>query len=432
MSIQGFGETIMNIDGEAKFMSVPYGSYDFTAHPNVYTYPDLQEQTGQVTVNQLTQELTVTLQPQSSVSDRGIFGVITDASTGLPLRRGILYINAQNGAEQQRTPSVRSDGSFSITGLGNGEYRVHVESDGYDAQNVVVTPVAGGLELNIALTPNRDYLTGYITDRNGFPVRGALVEFIDPVTTDVVEDRYSNSDGSYHSYFENGSMYNPPNGVYLVRVTPPAGSDLGVTYYPSASSPADAVPVDMSAGSLVRHADITMLGTPLAAVNDFYSTPVDTMISADYPDYGLLANDDGYGKLRLVALQGEPTVANTSITATTNEGGEVGTNSFDGMFYYTPPAGFTGSTPLPTRWRMRAAASPLRRPCASPSAMLRSNSTLSTTPTRPQARHCSRWTSRRDYSPTTLATPTFLSMRSRAPQPRAMSSTSQPTPAEPC
>lgn len=338
LSIHDFGETVIDVNGEARFMSMPYGTYQFTAHRNIYSHANLQSQTGELVVNQLTHEVFVTLQTNPGVSDYGIHGVVTDASTGLPLRRGTLYINRVGGGEDQRTPGVQADGSFSIIGLGTGEYRVYVESDGYASYTTMITPTSGGAELNVALTPNRDYLSGFVTDRNGFPVRGARVAFIDPDTLTVVRDTPLYTSGMYLSYF--GVDYYPPNGVYLVRVTPPAGSDLGVTYYPSASSPAEAVPVDMSAGSLVRHADITMLGTPLVAVDDAYSTPLDTPLGPDHPDDGLLANDDGYEMLRLVGLQGDAT-ANPSITRASDEGGEVIAHQ-DGTFWYAPPAGFTG------------------------------------------------------------------------------------------
>ena len=75
---QGIKDVLINGDGEATFMSVPYGTHEFFVSRNQNSRPDLQSLTGEVVVNELNEQLSVTLQPVPGASARGFHGRLTN------------------------------------------------------------------------------------------------------------------------------------------------------------------------------------------------------------------------------------------------------------------------------------------------------------------------------------------------------------------
>ncbi|WP_053382788.1 Ig-like domain-containing protein [Leucobacter celer] len=337
--IQGHGERVIDSDGEAHYLSLPYGSYTFSANPSITSRPDLMGHSGQLDVGQEVHVFTVTLLSKPNVNAIGFRGTMTDASTGLPLVRGSIWVEPVDRSEPRFTASARAaDGTYWITGLQQKPYSVIFESYGYASQYTILTPGASYPVHDPSLTPNRNLAMGLVTDPEGYPVQGATIELYDPATGAVAGTTSVLSTGHWEGHFNEANI---DPGVYAIRVIPPAGTDLATTYYPGAYDPSQAVAVDFGPGELVKRIDIAVLGTRLSAVGDSYATPLNAELRVTGPASGLLDNDDGYRSLRVSGIQGVVNANSPDITRPTDRNGEV-TVATDGTFTYFPPTDFEG------------------------------------------------------------------------------------------
>lgn len=337
--IQGHGERVIDSEGEAHYLSIPYGSYTFSANPSITSRPDLAGHSGQLDVGQEVHVFTVTLLSKPNVNAIGFRGTMTDASTGLPLVKGSIWVEPVDRSEPRFTASARAaDGTYWITGLQQKPYSVIFESYGYASQYTILTPGASYPVHDPSLTPNRNLAMGMVTDPEGYPVRGATIELYDPATGAVAGTTSVHSTGHWEGHFNEANI---DPGVYAIRVIPPAGTDLATTYYPGVYDPSQAVAVDFGPGELVKRIDITVLGTRLSAVGDSYATPLNAELRVTGPASGLLANDDGYRSVRVSGVQGVVNANSPDITRPTERNGEV-TVATDGTFTYFPPTDFEG------------------------------------------------------------------------------------------
>ena len=342
VTIPGAGERVVNDQGEATYLSLPYGDYTFSVSPSLNSRPDLQSHTGSVIVAQEHHVFTVTLLQKAGATDIGFRGRITNAATGEPLVSGLIWVEPVDSSAPRFTASTNTDGTYWITGLESKPYKVMFDTYAYASTNQIIVPSASYPTHDVALTPNRYYARSVITDPEGYPVRGATVELLDPVTGAVVNRRTTSSAGHYDASFE-VSVGSPAPGMYLVRVTPPEGTDMATTYYPGVGDAGQAMPADFSV--FAPRVDLTILPTQLSAVDDSYVSPAWAVSSAGLtvsdPARGLLANDDGYKSLRVSGLQGVVNANSPDTTRNTDRGGEV-TVATDGTFIYAPPVDFEG------------------------------------------------------------------------------------------
>lgn len=343
VNIPGFGERVVDTQGEATYLSLPYGEFTFSVIPSLNSRPDLQSYSGNVTVAQQQHLFTVTLLQKPGANAIGFQGVITNASTGEPLIGGGVWVEPVDGSADRFTARTNTDGTYWISGLENKPYKVKFDTYGYVSVDTIITPSSAYPVHNIALDPSRYYATGLITDPEGYPVHGARIEFIDPATGTVVKDNtQSSTGGNYAASFEI-SVGSPEPGMYLMRVVPPAGTDMSPTYYPGVYDAAQATPADFSV--LAPRVDLQLLPTQLVAHDDIYVAQPwgasGATLDITDPARGLLANDDGYKSIHVSGIQGVINANSPDITRSTDQGGEV-TVATDGTFSYAPPANFTG------------------------------------------------------------------------------------------
>ena len=124
-----------------------------------------------------------------------IAGAVTDAATGLPVRKvDVQVVDADN--RFRGTSVTRNDGSYSVGMLASGAYKVKVEdkqahafaTEYWDnaATSAAATPVpvhadgtTGGIDVSLDAVPPPDpsavKLSGVVTDQAGVPVRGVAV-----------------------------------------------------------------------------------------------------------------------------------------------------------------------------------------------------------------------------------------------------------------
>lgn len=192
-----------------------------------------------------------------------ISGAVTAQNSGTPIEG--LWVDAYDYSTGTLAGSAktRSDGSYTITDMSNGSYRVHIpdsESSDYvgeyynntydydSAATVKVTSqnVSG---INFALEKGGQ-ISGKVDDSRGTPIKGLSVYAYDYSTGDKTGFAYTESDGSYEI-----KLLHP--GTYRVHVKA-GGANYLEEYYNNAYDYGSAVAVEVSAGQTTSGKNIVL------------------------------------------------------------------------------------------------------------------------------------------------------------------------------
>ncbi len=177
------------------------------------------------------------------VPDQKLRGRVVDATDGRPIDRALLRLSQIGGRPSNVFPSAYSgpDGSFEISGLSAGDWRLQADRDGYASASVDVEIGPGfdteGLELRLGPASG---LTLRILLPTGRPADYAAVALLDAQGRPVsAEARNTGENGRFH-------LERAPAGTWTVVVT-----SYGISTVVTATAPGPVVPVDLpAAGSL--------------------------------------------------------------------------------------------------------------------------------------------------------------------------------------
>jgi len=231
-SWSGWAQT--EADGSYTMNGLTAGSYRVRASADTYSqefYPNSIDWGGAVAV-----EVTVD-EPATAINfdlDLGgqIEGTILDQDTGLPVTVGV-WINAQPATGEpwgSGTNQIENDGSFTITGLPSGTYKLSVNATGYDQEFYdntndwmmadLVSVAVGQTTSGINLTPKREVggtIIGQVVLPDGTPVSNANVN---GGAMENMRWKWDNSEPN--GFF---TLTGITTGQWRVRVQPPFGQD---------------------------------------------------------------------------------------------------------------------------------------------------------------------------------------------------------------
>ena len=202
--------------------------------------------------------------PSPTVTPTGtvqLSGRVTD-DDGVPVA-GVLVLASGYG---QGTTVTESDGTWTISGLPAGGYRVEFRPRGSDLVGEYWDDAPSSLTARYLRVADGESVTGIdarlaraatvrgqITDASGTPVEGATVS-VDRVDVMGAPDvgTWTGPDGRYEI---------PPlaAGAYRLTVVPPPGSGLSTTYWPGVLDAAAATPLILAAGQVLQGIDVALL-----------------------------------------------------------------------------------------------------------------------------------------------------------------------------
>jgi hypothetical protein len=219
-----------------------------------------------------------------------IEGRVVNTVTGAPVGKAavtLAYVSSVPGSSDwERSYSTVSDskGSFAITDIEGGRYRLQAKHNGflnleYGARGFQATGMVLNLEapeqlkdVELRLIPY-GVLTGRIVDADGDPVRGAEVQILKShyvngrKTLATVTAAYTNDLGEYRVVDLTGGRYY----VYAQEFEGPPTLDRSKeryvpAFYPGATDSAGAAPIDVAAGAEMRTGDLVLVKAPTVTV----------------------------------------------------------------------------------------------------------------------------------------------------------------------
>jgi protocatechuate 3,4-dioxygenase beta subunit len=221
-------------DGTYTMRGITAGSYRVRASAAGFSqeyYPDSVDWGGSQPV------VTTVDTPATGVNfqlDLGgqISGTILDSETGLPITENV-WVNAQPATGEPwgtGTNQIENDGSYTITGLPSGTYKVCTQITGYDQElyeeqidwmlATPVTVVVGQTTSGINFTPTRERggrLIGFVTLPDGTPVSHAWVN-----ANGMENMRWKGDDTEPNGCF---TITGITTGQWRLRANPPMGQD---------------------------------------------------------------------------------------------------------------------------------------------------------------------------------------------------------------
>lgn len=177
-------KTLSLADGTFEFTDVSPGNYQLVArHPMFAANARERAEAGDVNVM-------ITLDPLPTIS-----GQIVDASTGTPLKKGVVQLRAQIvGSQNNQTQGLTNtlvqvdddEGRFIIVSPKAGTYLVEGKAPGFaDSYSDNFETVMGEDTTGITVRMTRGgTIVGRVVDDSGKPVQGAVVESHDAVWSD--------------------------------------------------------------------------------------------------------------------------------------------------------------------------------------------------------------------------------------------------------
>ncbi len=221
-------------DGSYTIEGIAPGSYRVRANADSYSsefYPDSIDWGGAQAVVTTVDEPAAGIDFQLDLGGQ-IAGTVLDANSGQPVTNNV-WINASpaNGEPWGGgTNQVQEDGSYIISGLPSGTYKVSVNATGFDqefynntndwmmAEAVPVT--VGQTTEGINLTPSREVggsITGFVTLADGTPVANAHVD-----GGSMEHMKWKWDDTEPNGFFR---LTGINAGQWRLRVHPPNGED---------------------------------------------------------------------------------------------------------------------------------------------------------------------------------------------------------------
>ena len=186
------GSGITNASGQYSLANVAEGSYSVTASAGNYA------SVGQVVA--VGAGATVTQNFALAPNPGTITGVVSDASTGLPLSGATVSYSGGS-------TSTNASGQYTLSAVTEGSYTVTTSAAGYGTQATTDSVGPGAVVTqNVALSQAPGSVTGTVTSAaTALPVSGASVTYSGGSTT-------TNASGGY-------TLSNVPSGTYSVTVT---------------------------------------------------------------------------------------------------------------------------------------------------------------------------------------------------------------------
>ena len=218
-----------------------------------------------------------------------ISGQVTNAITGEPVRRALVYmrrIDSSPGVTNvQVTQSGTTDGAgrFALSGIAPGKYRLLAERSGFiptqygsrrpNSAGTLLTlePGQKSSDMTMRLTPH-GVIAGRVLDEDGEPVLNANVQ--------VLRQQYmqgrkqlSRTGGGNTNDLGEYRIYGLPPGRYFVSaeirpnpIEPQAADEYVTTYFPRSTDAAAAAPIDMAPGAQLRNIDVALAKMHTVAV----------------------------------------------------------------------------------------------------------------------------------------------------------------------
>jgi hypothetical protein len=199
-----------------------------------------------------------------------VAGIVRSATTGEAVKSAVVILRSTDAKPRFSTATTGADGIFSFSGLAPGRYQLTISKSGYQTfqANTPITILSDGTEaarLAPSLWPN-GAISGRVIDWDGEPVAAAEVRAYAVVyqvagTTLSLATRAESDDlGDYR-------LFDLPAGKYVIQVSPPRTktpsgqfyADAPAVYYPGATGPAQAPPIELHWGEDATRVDVRIL-----------------------------------------------------------------------------------------------------------------------------------------------------------------------------
>jgi hypothetical protein len=202
-------------------------------------------------------------------------GTITNSITGGPVLRARISVEGSVDERQGRYSAVTgADGSFSISRVAPGQYRILVQRTGFVMTGKTpryLTLAAGETRrLDLQLTP-AGAVTGRVTDENGVPVENASVS---TEGSSRGQSAVTDLNGAFRigglrpgRYRINVSENNPYGGPPEIRTDGTTDVHYASTYYPGVLSTKEAGFVPVRPGSETSGIEIRLVRVPFVRVS---------------------------------------------------------------------------------------------------------------------------------------------------------------------
>ena len=211
-----------------------------------------------------------------------ISGQVTNAATGEPVRRALVYLRRIDGSpggvmniQVSHTGTTDAEGRFAIAGIAPGKYRLSAEHNGfivttYGARGpgkagtlLTLEPGQNSSDLTMRMTPH-GVIAGRVLDEEGEPVPSANVQVS---RQQYIQGRkqMSRMNGASTNDLGEYRVFGLAPGRYYVsadtrpnQMLPQTEDEYVTTYFPRATDGAAAAPIDVAPGAQLRNIDIAL------------------------------------------------------------------------------------------------------------------------------------------------------------------------------
>lgn len=217
--------------------------------------------------------------PRAKLESCLLEGRVVNSITGEPLMKVAISLWRTGGADNERYETVSTAGGrFTIRDVEPGQYRLSANKRGYadgaaNGTTVRARPVLSldpGQHLNhfeVRMSPQA-VITGRVLDDDGEPLPNVGV-FLLRYSFRHGKQQLENCEQANTNDLGDYRMYGLSPGRYYLSAMPndysgrhqqyDSGRGYAPVYYPGATDPSGAKPIDLEAGSLVRGIDIAMV-----------------------------------------------------------------------------------------------------------------------------------------------------------------------------
>jgi len=198
-----------------------------------------------------------------------VAGVVRSAVTGEGLAHATVALSSLGSEPKSGGATTGADGTFGISGLPPGQYRLTIRKSGYQpfqaTAPVTIRPdSAETTRVTESLWPH-GAIAGRVVDWEGEPIAGAeilayaVVYQAAGAALSLATRGESDDSGDYR-------LFGLPAGKYVLQVSPPRAAtpagqfyaDATAVYYPSAPQPSQALPVDLNWGQDASRTDVKL------------------------------------------------------------------------------------------------------------------------------------------------------------------------------